>query len=65
MNSETELLHLWRDFLRTYPQADPVHHPMQCKYYAMLYFYYGGGDIYNRHHHRRETTDSRKSSEKH
>ena len=53
MNRETELLHLWRDFLRTYPQADPVHHPMQCKYYAMLYFYY-----------RSETTDSRKSSEK-
>jgi len=53
MNSETELLHLWRDFLRTYPQADPVHHPMQCKYYAMLYFYY-----------KSETEKSRKSSEK-
>ena len=53
MNSETELLHLWRDFLRTYPQADPVHYPMQCKYYAMLYFYY-----------RRETSKTSKSSEK-
>jgi hypothetical protein len=51
-NKETELNHLWRDFLRSYPQADPVHHPNACKYYAMLYFYY-----------RDKTTDSRKSSE--
>jgi len=53
-NRETEMNHLWRDFLRTYPSADPIHHPEQCKYYAKMYFYY-----------RRETRDSRKSSEKH
>jgi len=53
-NTETEMNHLWRDFLRTYPNADPIHHPEQCKYYAMLYFYY-----------KSETRDSRKSSEKH
>ena len=39
-SKETELNHLWRDFLRSYPNADPLHHPEQCKYYAKMYFYY-------------------------
>ena len=52
-NKETEMNHLWRDFLRMYPSADPIHHPEQCKYYAKMYICY-----------KSETEKSRKSSEK-
>jgi hypothetical protein len=31
---------LWKEFLRQYPKADPVHHPKQAMYYAYMFFYY-------------------------
>ena len=31
---------LWKEFLKQYPQADPVHYPKQAMYYAYMFFYY-------------------------